>query len=282
MKIYVDRKLIEKNLGQEVILSWPALIACLELGETDLKFSSFQETKLFSLICSYLEREGEREILERFYDQIFVENLTAIKAFEWIEQSFLLSSIRKAIQKKPFLRIALKEFEEKLIEDPYNTLHDLMLYLAWDRVCVAVATLFEEQSLSEKALSVFKECLLESFQHITELAKTKPSFFRLMEALYAYYMRQEKLQDYTDSEWQILCQAAEVLTDRDALCDVVYVDRSVGKKQVDAVVWTMDSKKHIQASLSLACMFLEKIKEKMPEWLYGFYPVEIVSKGEKT
>jgi hypothetical protein len=316
MKVFIDNKLLRKlsdshskkeeiafiescvaagilkdDQQMQVAFGWPSLLEYLDLGsifETVPKFNI--QNKLFALIISNLALDAEKEILIRLYDQIFVECLTEVKALDQIHPTFLLNQIKKKRQSHSvgIFALSLDHYERLLIENPYNTIHDLILYLAWDRVCINLAILFEQPELNiRKGLDVFKECALESFLHIAGQGRTIPSFFRLMEAIYAFKMRQDNLQSHTESEWLTLCQSSRALKDRNVLPDVYYIDAALidVKSNTDrdlAKVFTMDSTEKVKAALSLADYMIEKFKMEVPGWHYALGPVEIsfVSESE--
>lgn len=165
-------------------------------------------------------------------------------------------------------------------------MHDLILYLAWDRVCVHLAIVFENVDQNpniRNGLEVLKECLLESFQHITSQGKTLPGFFRLVETLYAYQMREEYLQTYTDSEWLILCEGSRALKPRESLGDLLYIDAAVVHDQElnetpkeFLKMFTLEVVEKVNASLSLADYMIEQLKRDDPRWRYNLRPVEII------
>ncbi len=123
--------------------------------------------------------------------------MTHIKALPCIQAPFLIDRIQKKRQSLALSQIneifaqSLDDYEQSLLQNPSYTMHDLILYLAWDRVCINLAVIFEHDfsNANHRGLEVLKECLLESFQHITSEGRTIPSFFRAIEALYAYQMR---------------------------------------------------------------------------------------------
>ncbi|WP_068471092.1 hypothetical protein [Candidatus Protochlamydia phocaeensis] len=317
MKAYIDNRLIrrlkndaegESNILLQVchqagiladdqplhiIFDWPSLLEYIDLSLIFKMFPKFaDEHKLFALLISTLTVEPEKDLLIYLFDQLFVECLTQVKSLPQIDQTFLLSQIKRTRESalssstaELFLP-ALDRYEQQLRENPYHILHDLTLFLAWDRVCVNLAAVFERPSLDSKGqegLLVLKECLLESFQHITGHGRTVPGFFRLIETLYAYQMREELLENYTDSEWQILCQSAQALRAREELSDVPYIDRAVVDSQdmqiasIEAVkVFTLDSADKVNAGLSLAHYTVEQLKKEAPDWHYSLRSVEVI------
>lgn len=322
MKIFIDNKLIQKltapevqgdgqplvesfigmcvlpnNKSLQVNFGWPSLFEYLHLGSLFEKFPKFDDqSNLFAFITSALDLGAETDLLIRLYDQVFVEYLTQVKALPQIHPKFLLEQIQKKRASSSSLvnelfSHPLDKYEKSLMENPANTIHDLILHLAWDRVCTNLAILFELPSSNptfQKGLEIFKECLLESFQHITGHGKTVPGFFRLLEALYAYQMREERLETYTDAEWLILCQSSRALKPREGLIDLFYIDAALveeekfkqNHEQDLLKVFTLDSTEKVNAALALADYMIEKLKLEVPDWRYVLRPVEIVCLGD--
>ncbi len=291
----VEGGLLTVDQSLELLFDWPAFLESIELGSLFWSFPAFnEENQLFNFIIEILSQEEQNnELLIRLYDQIFVECLTQVKALPQIDQSFLLDQIQKKRRFTLFspagqlFSAPLDHYERMLVENPYHTIHDLTLYLAWDRVCVNLAVIFENPSVAVKmsGLEVLKDCLIESFQHITGQGRTAPGFFRLVEAFYALHMREENLQTYTDAEWLILCQSAPALRSRDSLCDATYIDESLINTQVIAdpqsevrklKIMTLDSVDKVKASLALGQYMIEKLQKEVPDWMYTLRSVEII------
>jgi hypothetical protein len=251
-----------------------------------------KQNELFTLMIYLLPLEAEKEHLIRAYDQVFVECLTHVKAMPQMDPAFLLKHIQQKMQSltqadKLFVQ-SLARYEQRLLEYPAHFMHDLILFLAWDRACVNLAIVFEHPSPDvniQSGLEVLKECLLESFQHITAHGRTAPGFFRLIETLYAYQMREERLQIHTEDEWTILCESASALKPREILGDVWYIDAAVADEEKlkkmeqeneRLKVFTMDSADKVRASLSLARYMIDKLKNETAEWRYSLAPVEVI------
>lgn len=304
MKVFLDNQLINKintskvNLENilpfmsDIEFGWPSFLVSLGLEALFEDFPPFNENhELFTLIISSLLQGAERDFIIRLYDQVFVECLTHIKALPQIHPAFLIHQIqeRRHSQDTNHLFIQPLDYYENLLkENTSHTIHDLILYLAWDRVCVNLACVFEYPSPNidiRKGLEVLKECLLESFQHITAHGRTKPSFFRLMEALYAYQMREENLQIHSECDWSILCKSACVLKPRNKLCDVFYIDEAiVDEQQIITLnetkeiltILTIDSADTVREGLSLATYMIKKLKTELPEWHYSLQTANVI------
>lgn len=293
MIVFLDRMIVKKVFaGEEVscldsnnryLFDWSSLLECLDLGSSLFQtFPPFNsQNSLFSLIISATSLSVEKDFFIRLYDQIFIECLTQVRAIPQIQLEYLLKEIRE--KKDSVLEQSLSIYEKYLIEDPYKAMHDLTLYLAWDRVCVYVSIIFEQPIKDSNGLiliDVFKECLIESFGHIKADGKTNPSFFRLSEALYAYYLREEKLQIHTEREWLILCQSSLGLKPREFLLDLAYIDSTI--KASDCIyseevkVFTSESRKVVESRLNLVDWVIQKLESEMVHLSYRRSPLEIV------
>lgn len=293
LKRLIDAGILADHLSFQLSFGWPSLLECLGLGSLFENLSPFNQSKLFDLLTSHLILNSEKNLLIHLYDQIFVECLTAIKALPEIHSSFLIERIQD--KRKAFLSseahelfaLPLDRYEKLLKEHPSHAMHDLILYLAWDRVCVNLALVFECDILkaeSRNGLEILRECLLESFQHITAHGRTAPGFFRLIETLYAYQMREENLQTYTDSDWLMLCQSACVLKPREKLSDVFYIDAAIihhqelkkfANKNEILTILTLDTPDKVKPGLAYARFMLEKLKLEASEWPYTLRPVQV-------
>lgn len=307
MKAYVDNFILEKissgkedakrfmnsceiagvgNHAQtlEIVFGWPSFLEYIGAASVFKDFPGFDaRNSLFNFSISTLSQEVSRDSLYRLYDQIFAECLTQVSAFPELNQIYLIYQIqdkRKYLDQGMFSK-TLSYYEKVLKEDPYNTLHDLTLYLAWDRMCVYLGTLFDyhEHALNKEGLAIMRECLLESFQHISDQGRTKPGFFRLLEALYAYEMREENLQGHSEDDWKILSKSGTILRSRKEILDVYYIDAAIRRyeeshKPEEAIeinpicVMTTDSIDYIHAVLAFAHLTLKKLRMEIPEWNY--------------
>jgi hypothetical protein len=295
MEAYVKANVYSDNSSVQLNLDWPSVLSLLDLESLFWTIPQWNEQDpLYDFILSTLTTHSQQELLIRLYDQVFVDCLTKIKNLPQIDQTFLLNQIQKKRDfiklpsVKEFLVTPLNHYEQLLKTDPYNTIHDLTLYLAWDRVCVNLAILFEHPTFkTAEGLATLKECLVESFQHITKQGRTSPGFFRLMEALYAILMREENLQNYSDADWLILCQSAEALRSRESVCDVAYVDQIImindpNSKKPMPLVLTLDSPERVQKSLQFAHFGINVLNKEKEPWNYSLSTVEIICFKEEN
>lgn len=292
MKVVLDNQIVKllahetdiaknpllSNPDNQVSFGWSNLLEYLTLGSLLSNLPLFDETQPLFIACiSALHANEEKEVLFYVYDQLFAENLNQIKALPQINASFLL----QALKERPLnalLSPTLIEKEIALLNRTSDTMHDLILYLAWDRMCVSLSRLFNYQStdpLFIKGLDVLKECLIESYQHISQQGRTVPSIYRMMEALFFYQMRDENLQKHTDAEWTLLSQSFPVLKDQNELADFFYIDDAVISKE-EAVYLTLDSPKDVQTRLALATYMIDKLKTDVLSWNYALQPKKIV------
>lgn len=302
MKNYIDNRLLRQILsnGQEEFLKslnspepividfgWVSLFEYLDLGDIFKELPKFDEKDpFFSLSISTLNQGLDKEILIRLYDELFIQNLTVVKAMPQIQQIFLLEKIRekRIAHPQPLFDKALDYYEKYLTKDPYNAIHGLILYFAWDRLCVQLAIIFEHVYADAKALQglpVLKECLLESFQHITSKGEASPSFFRLIEALFAYQLREENLDTHSEIAWATLCKSSTVLRSRDELPDVFYVDYALADSKKESQekirVFTGEPQEQITIAQALARHMIETLKKEIPDWRYDLSDAEVIS-----
>lgn len=313
MKIYPDHSLIrkftslkDKNEAQtllnacrsvissskesdfQFILDRPALFEYLGFSRL---FQNFQkpnlENSVFASVIEVLKLDSDKEVITYLFDQIFVECLTQVKAIPQILPKALLEQIQSrrdnsffSPEEDPFSAI-LKSFERTLVGNAHETVHDLTLYLAWDRMCVYLAAIFDDPSLKiQNGLEILHDCLIESFQHILGQGRTTPSFFRLMEALYAYQMKDENLQKYSATEWQLLSQSVSVLQPREFLPDACYIDARYAENEQN--VLTFENHSLVNIRLSLAHYMIAKLKTAFPDWKFSLLPLEIVCLKESA
>lgn len=279
----------------QLIQYWPALFECLNLQFLFDEFFKFDEThSIFDLLTKALELDLNKELLINLYDQLFVECLTHVKNISAVNADFLIEQIqikRESLQNHPLKDLIaplLNHFEKYFVENRSKAMHDLILYLAWDRMCICIAQIFEHNSSStsiREGLNVLKECILESFQHITIQNRTSPGFFRLVEALHADEMREENLQKHSDEAWLILCQGTRALKQRETLADIFYVDGAIINKQqynhLDQIeslkLITLESVENVESGVFLAKYLMEKKQSFISEWFFSFRPIEVIS-----
>jgi hypothetical protein len=294
LDLSVQADLLADGQQLQLVFGWPSLLEFIGLGNLFENFPTFNDqNKLFNLILSTLATELDKDILIYLYDQIFVECLIHVKALPQIDSHFLLDQIQKKRESSltsyanELFSSPLDHYEKLLIENSSHAMHALILYLAWDRVCVNLAIVFESvtSSRSRNGLEILKECLIESFQHITAQGRTTLSFFRMLETLYAFQMRPENFSIYTDAEWLTLCQSSRALKSREEFSDVFYIDATIidrqdvkkaNKERELLNVFTMDSIEKVKASFLLARYMLDKLKLEIPGWAYTLSPVKIV------
>lgn len=276
----IQSGLIKEGESVEIIFGWAALLEYLGLGSLLETLPNFELSDLYKSIISALDNEFSKETIVQLYEQLFAENLTQINVLQEIQPESLLS--RMQTKKQEAFALSFDYYENILRQDPKNALHDLTLYIAWDRVCVDIAMIFEQSSSNVRIrnhLEILKGCLVESFLHIMEQGRTLPSFFRLLEAFYAYDMREDHLQIHSDAEWLILCQGARALKSRDSLSDVFYIDAALiseHDKNYAVKGFTLDPKEKIESGLALAKDTIRKIKLAFPKWQYALCPVAAI------
>lgn len=302
MHFFLDHTTIKKILAQDnlsafstiftekVFLTpnWSSFFSSLPLDGLLEDFPLLNEEEgLLASIGKHLEKDLREQDLFDLYDLLFVECLTSLKNLKSLDGAFLLKLLeeKKHSSLFPFL---WEGYEKKFLETPSQTLHDLILYLAWDRMCVCAAVLFEQTTSDPKKIAnlhFFKNCLVESFFHIKKDKKTVPSFFRFVEALYAYDLREEQLDRHTPEAWSILCKGASALKPRHFLSDTAYIDFALQQEKSSesssSKFVTFSPPENIQASLQLAHFYLQKIRSDARTAFYQFSPLQIVCLQEK-
>lgn len=268
MKLFIDYKLIpykESLPKEEFFLSWPAFLEYLDLRKGIFQnFPKFEESKTYSIIQSILQKSTDKDLVVRLYDELFAQVLTDVKSLPEIDPAFLLEKIQKK-KEEFFFKDSLLSYGNLLTYQPYPVLHDLMLYLAWDRMCVYLGSLFDSPG-SFQGLEILKDCLIESFLHIKAQKKCAPSFFRLVESLYSYFLREENIHLHSKEEWEVLSLGSIALRSRQELVDVPYVDESFASS---AKVWTLDPKEHVKALNGLSSLIWGKIQKEHPECMFS-------------
>lgn len=280
-------KLIEQpcliSPGSHVTLRWPSLLEYLGLGSVFSMLPAFDHNQpLFEACVSTLCANDEKEAIFYIYDSLFAESLSQIKALPQIQAHFLLQAIKERRQTpvpqeiEKWLSSALSGYETAFVENASHMMHDLILYLAWDRMCVWMGHLFNYQTTDLKfvrAIAVLKECLIESYQHIIHQGRTIPSFYRMVEALFFYQMREESIQKHTDEEWIVLSQSFPVLKAQNELADVFYIDDAVISEQHlqknqgnPARYVTLDSCHQVSARLALTQYMMSRLKQEVVDW----------------
>lgn len=308
MKIFADKQLIKSfaqiphtiakqstilKLPSPITLEWPSLFAYIGLEALPKNIPTFDENEeIFQTCLTVLHEDKIDGMLFNLYDRLFAEYLTYIKSLPEINAAFLANKIQEEQQKASFLVVSkwlapsLSNYERALIHNPSQIMHDLILYLAWDRMCVALGRLFDYQTTDAifiRGLETLRKCLVESFQHITAQGKTSPSFYRLVEALFFYEMREENLDKHADNEWALLSQSFSVLLPQYELVDCYYIDNCLSLKNEagDAMIQdrylTFESKEKMDKRLELMLLMVQKLNAETDlEWKYSLRSSEIV------
>lgn len=282
-----------------IVFRWPSLLEYLGIGKLFSELPSFEEgSPLFEACLSALSSHDSQEMIFYIYDNLFAENLRHIQALPQINPQFLLQAIKEkrksthSLEAGKLLDASLVTYEQAFIEIPSQVMHDLVLYLAWDRMCAWMGTLFNFQSADMKlikALSVLKECLAESYRHIFEQGRTRPGIYRMLESLVFYQMREENIQKHTDEEWMILSQSFPALKEKNELADFFYIDDAVvfgskqtGEEQHTKCYATLDSVDKVSARLALAQCLMRQLKQDATGWDFIIRPQEMIYLGKST
>lgn len=264
--------LIKNGVKLDIRFGWPSLILYIGLESLFEEFPGFdKDSELFSLALKAGEAKADKDVFVEIFDQLFVECLTHVKALEIVNAFYLLDHLRVDLA-PDYFKAALQEWKDYLLTEPKVLLHDLTLFLAWDRVCTRLAILFE-QAETMVGFEALKECLAESFQHITKEGATTPGFFRLMEAFYAIDMREENLQQHPEEKWNILSRGAQSLSNRGRLADVAFIDQAIVLKDKPVEkepeqFLTLQPFEKVQAGWELCRHFVESFEKTVPGWPY--------------
>jgi hypothetical protein len=242
----------------------------------------FDETNpLFESTVSTLSAQGNREVVHYVYDHLFAENLRQIQALPQMHAAWMIQAIRAKRQEvNSFISSPLAVYEAACEQNPSHFMHDLVLYLAWDRMCIWMGCLFDHQRIEPpflQALVYLKECLMESYQHLVQNGRTKPGIYRMMEAFFFMEMREENLQHHTPSDWELLSRSFQAITPQDKLIDVPYIDEAVVVKErpvegLSACIVASDSLELVTSRLRFASWTMERIAAPYPEWRYRLIP----------
>jgi hypothetical protein len=287
MKLVIDKQLVDtlslQNSGVEknavllaphtIDLRWPTFLESLGLGSILQSLPDFTE-KCIAKLKNYEDNNA----LYHLFDGLFAENLTQIKSMPELNAPYLIQAIADH-EIKPWFSEPLEPFKRRFIENPKLAMHDLILYLGWDRMCIAMSRIWDHQSPDpefQRGIEVLKDCLIESFQHIHIDGRTAPSLYRLFEALFFYYMREENIQKHTDEEWALLNQGFQILKSPSVLADIFYIDDMLLPEQ-DQIYITLDLEEKVNIRLAFAKFMMSRLKIEVPSWNFQSYKKEVVS-----
>lgn len=274
-----------------IYFRWPSLLEYLGLGSLLSELPPFDpEQPLFEACLDALRKHEEKESVQYVFDRLFTENLNRIIELPQLNPGSLMKEIanHKESLDESIAKILSPALDFYLIafnQHSASMMHNLILYLGWERTCLQIAQLFDYQSNDAKfneGIKTLQECLIESFQHITGQGRTAPSIFRLFEALFYYYMREEHLQKHTNEEWDLLQKGFKALKSPEKLADVFYIDDAVtpldkpeDEESTFSYVVTEPSEK-TAFRIAFSQLILEKIKKEVPDWHYKLNLPEII------
>lgn len=276
----------KKQPFPQITFAWPSFLEYIGLGQLFERFPVLDENnKVYQLFLSTLASTKDKELLYHLYDQIFIECLNFVQSQPELKLDAILQAInqKKGLITKGPLFLPISKLEKAFLENPRATLHDLTLYLAWDFVCIYIAHIFEKPG-SEGAylenLEVLKACLLDSFQHIKKDHRTIPGYFRLLEALFAYMMREENLDKYSEEEWVALCSSGKALMDRRSSSDLYYIDLACHCPE-KPTFFTVDSPERVLSRKTFVEFMTNLIKKEKENWHYPLNSFEVICLEEK-
>lgn len=263
-------------------LKWPCLLSCLGLDVIYFSFPLDLEGPLFPACLAGLEATTDKEDAYFIYDRLFAEVIKQFTSDPSLRAASLLQNIQIAKQKAseresgPSFLSSLLSYEQAFQQNPADTVHDLILYLAWDRMCLWAARLFDIPSNKENfvlGIQAFKECLIESYLHIRQQGRTKPGVYRMLEALFYFQMREEQLQKHSPSEWELLSRSFPLLRSQEEGSDCFYIDDALLlEEEADEETLqylTTESAEQVKQRLQLAHLLLQHIKRETVDWNYA-------------
>lgn len=300
MKVSVDHRIVRmlsqeggKGLGSKLgdhgylSFNWASLLEYLDLGQLFSQVPPFDSTPIYTATISALCEVENLEDLFYIYDSLFTAMIKQIKSLPEMDALFLLQKIEEKKKSPSFLQVekilipALAIHERMLRDRTSHAMHDLVLYLAWDRMCICMARIFDYRSnhpIFIENVKRLKWCLIESYNHITSDGKTSPSFYRLTEALFYYQMREE--HTHPKAEWELLTKSFPALKDPNELHDFFYIDEAIrpaSKTEEESHChMTVDPPEMVQSRFDLAQYIIGRLKEEIPQWNYRLYPSGIV------
>ncbi|MBA3238435.1 MAG: hypothetical protein H0T62_08850 [Parachlamydiaceae bacterium] len=277
----------------QILFRWPSLLEYLELGSIFANLPAFDETQpIFKTCISMLSVNEDKEILFYVFDRLFTENLNQIKNLPQINAPFLSEAINAHRQTSNYLAVehvlseVLDTCKAVLEVNAVHTMHDLILYLAWDRMCMCMARIFDYQStdpIFTQGIEVLRGCLIESYQHINQQGMTIPGIYRMLEALFFYEMREENLQNHTATNWITLNQSYKTFVGQNELPDFFYIDDAIipveelkSVNETSECYLTQERSENVQARLALTQLMLSKLKAENSQWNYVLQPQKIV------
>lgn len=286
-KIFPDPYIFDQlpNLDSDVIFNWTSLFHYLKLQDIFENFPRFDaDNPLFQGYVETLAKPIDKKGLCDLYDHLFKECLVHVKALDAIDPAALIERIQNAKKTAPApIRKVLEQFESSFLFDLQSTMHSLILYLAWDRFCICLARLFDQQSdnpVFQNNLLVFRECLIESYDHIKQLGRTVPSFYRLMEALFFFEMREEKLQQHAKEHWEILNQSFSIFSKPEILVDPIHMNVSTVPDEEQVLFLTGSPQKQTDLERALTAYFLGVIQKELQKSSYFISNVKTLSPND--
>lgn len=190
-------------------LEWSIFLQRLEINPFETLPDFGEKNPLYEWTLTHLRASLSKAEFIELYDNLFVECLKEVQMLSCLDQETLFKKIEAC--KDPFF----DPFKKALEKEPRKTFNALVLYVAWEYFSINLACLFELADPSIlNGIAAFRECFIESFQHLINDKVIYPSVARFVEALYAYDMRQEHLDSHSDEEWTILCEGAKLLQSR--------------------------------------------------------------------
>lgn len=265
------KEMIEPYLATEkesFLFNWSSFFGVLEIKMVfeDFSFCEREDPLFQATISSLLEIQKEEDLFY-LYDSLFSSCLQKIYSLPWLQaEALFLKMVEQKQKKKGFWQEKLLDcYENYFLQEGLKKIHqDLVLSLTWDRFCLLSSQLFDfpsKEPLVLQNLARFKDCLIDSYHHIVGQKKSRPSFFRLVNALFYYEVREERIDLHSAFEWQLLTQSFPLLLLDHEISSCSYVDFWVNqeKKIEEVKILTVDSLEIVQAKKALSSWFSQKI-----------------------
>ena len=151
MKVFIDNRITRllshhpeevvkhsalSNLDTPISFGWPTLLEWLEWGSLFRELPSFDP--IFNALIVTLHSHDDEELVFHLYDKLFTEWLQQIKNLPQINSASLLQAIKSqrtsSIHFETLIKPTLVFYEQLFTEKSLTAMHDVVLYLAWDRM----------------------------------------------------------------------------------------------------------------------------------------------------
>lgn len=294
MKLVIDNHITDKlscgeavpeiNDFQTIIFKWPTLLKFLKLDPMP-QLKTWDETNpIFQLYLKSLFSITEKELLYHIYDMLFAETIGEIKSLKDLSKKNLLEKIENISNQNKNIINALQSFQSDFSGSNSKAMHDLILYLSFERMCHCLSKFLDYQTKDltyTHNLKVLRECLIDSYVHIRSQGNCFLSFYTLIESLFFFEMREENLSKHTDEEWKVLNQTFSVLKQDEGLTSCFYIDDALSELETSKNTspksyLSCESKEIVEIRLNFANVMLKKLQNEIPSFQYVLKPLLII------